>query len=206
MLRAPYATALLFFSGNSALRESGFLRSFFHGMPVDRNGNPLPWMNYPAIMFLNERLKPQMRVFEYGSGSSTRFLSDRVASVCSVEHDKYWFERVRKTVTADNVTLLHRNLEGDGAYCRAIRDGGGVFDLVIVDGRDRVNCVRQALGYLSPGGVLLLDNSERPRYRPAHDLMNGAGFKSLNFTGLLPLDSCNSHGTLFYKDANVFEL
>jgi hypothetical protein len=39
------------------------------------------------------------------------------------------------------------------------------FDLISVDGRARVSCFRAAIKKLKPGGMLILDNSERNRYR-----------------------------------------
>ena len=42
----------------------------------------------------------------------------------------------------------------------------GTFDLVSIDGRARVACFPRALQLLKPhGGVLVLDNAERPYYR-----------------------------------------
>lgn len=38
------------------------------------------------------------------------------------------------------------------------------FDLVLVDGRARPSCARHAAGKVRPGGLLLLDNTERPYY------------------------------------------
>jgi predicted O-methyltransferase YrrM len=40
----------------------------------------------------------------------------------------------------------------------------GELDLVVVDGRARVACVRQALPRLASDGVLLLDNADRDEY------------------------------------------
>ena len=42
-------------------------------------------------------------------------------------------------------------------------------DVIAVDGRDRVNCVKHAMPKLKPGGVLVLDDSHRPRYREAFE-------------------------------------
>ena len=49
----------------------------------------------------------------------------------------------------------------------------GYFDLVMIDGRARASCVRQAVPKIRPGGALLLDNSERPAYAVARRLLDG---------------------------------
>ena len=48
----------------SFVRTTGLLRSFRERRPVDAQGNPLPWVNHPAIQLLNERLRPDHAVFE----------------------------------------------------------------------------------------------------------------------------------------------
>jgi predicted O-methyltransferase YrrM len=40
------------------------------------------------------------------------------------------------------------------------------FDFVIVDGRARVECSLLAIPKLKRGGIFVLDNSDRPRYKP----------------------------------------
>ncbi len=46
-----------------------------------------PWLVFDAIHFLENWLKPGMRVFEYGSGVSTFFFAQRVAEVTNEERD-----------------------------------------------------------------------------------------------------------------------
>src|SRR5262245_16177519 len=68
----------------------------------------VPWFSYSAIDFLEGFLKPNMAVFEYGSGGSTVFFARRVKSVLSVEDNSQWFEWVSRRLRADglkNVTL-----------------------------------------------------------------------------------------------------
>ena len=53
------------------------------------------------------------------------------------------------------------------------RDHG--FDIVMVDGRARTACMEQALPKVRPGGgILILDNAERPRYEHGRELLDGA--------------------------------
>ena len=43
----------------------------------------------------------------------------------------------------------------------------GVFDIIVVDGRARSDCLRASIGCVAPGGLLVLGNSERKRYSSA---------------------------------------
>ena len=62
------------------LREAGWLKSVEKRMPVNRNGEPIPWFTISFNYYLDGRLKKEMSVFEYGSGNSTLYFSSRVAS------------------------------------------------------------------------------------------------------------------------------
>ena len=57
----------------SYLHLTGWMRSLDENKPVDKDGNYIPWMNYPVIKFLRDRLKSDFHLFEFGSGYSTSF-------------------------------------------------------------------------------------------------------------------------------------
>lgn len=129
----------------------------------------LPWWNVAATREIDTflRARPDARVFEYGAGASTVWLARRCAQVVAVEHHPAWHARLG-TLTAhlSNVTLWHRDLAG-GGYANAIDEADGVFDLVVIDGRLRTECLTPAVARLKPGGLVLFDDSGRRRYRAA---------------------------------------
>lgn len=53
------------------LEQTGWFESVENGMPVDREGNCLPWYTYPAFSFPEASVTPEMVIFEYSSGDST---------------------------------------------------------------------------------------------------------------------------------------
>lgn len=188
----------------SYLHTTGWLHSLEKNSPITENGSPLPWLNYPLVELLEERLTRDHSVFEYGSGFSTLFYAQRVRRIVSVEHDSNWFDKLQSTVP-DNVKLIHCPLDEDGSYCRTVIHHGQ-FNLVIVDGRDRVNCVRQALQALSPDGILILDDASRIQYQPAIDYMIAAGFRKLCFSGLKAAGTRKDSSIIFYRTNNCLEI
>jgi hypothetical protein len=64
--------------------------------------------------------------------------------------------------------VLDRPL-GD-AYVKAVQSTGEHYNIIIVDGRNRVKCANFAVDYLTSDGVLILDNSEREWYSKAKEL------------------------------------
>lgn len=49
------------------------------------------------------------------------------------------------------------------------------FDVVIVDGRARISCVKSAMKKPTASELLVLDNSDRSEYRPAVDVLTDGG-------------------------------
>lgn len=66
---------------------------------------------------------------------------------------------------------------GGGLISRRPTRWPTLHDLVLVDGRDRVECTRSALPKLRPDGVLMLDDTDRiaghdQRYAPVLGLLS----------------------------------
>ena len=54
-----------------------------------------------------------------------------------------------------NASVSHYPLEADGDYCRAAETTQQEFAIVVIDGRDRVNCARHSLSALESAGVIV---------------------------------------------------
>ena len=85
------------------LTHSGWLESADVKLPL-RDGAPLPWFTYSAIEFLETVVTPDLSVFEFGAGNSTRFWAGRVKQVRSVEHDPAYVDFLRPQLP-DNADL-----------------------------------------------------------------------------------------------------
>ena len=195
----------LIVNGSSYLHQTGWLKSLRSGIPMDREGHELPWMNYPVVRFLEERLSDDLRVFEYGSGYSTVFYARRVRTVVSVEHDEAWLRNIRSRIPM-NARIVHCPKDIDGAYCRTVLSTGEKFDAIVIDGRDRVHCMQQSISALTPRGIVILDDSQRPAYRQALDFARHQGFRHLHFEGLKPTGSEIDRTTILYKDGNCLDI
>ena len=198
-----YARAVRYLVGdrNSYLHTTGWIRSLQEHRPVARDGTAVPWMNYSMVALLRDRLTKDLRLFEFGSGYSTSFYAQLVGSVTSVEYDEAWVGIVRKTLPA-NVELLYQPSDTDGKYCRVGRSSGVSYDVVIIDGRDRVNCIKQSIEALTDRGVIVLDDSERAEYQDGADYAIAKGFSALPIEGLKPTGNGIDRTTLFYRRDN----
>ncbi|MGL6015918.1 hypothetical protein [Aeromonas salmonicida] len=183
------------------LKETGWLKAYCAGRSLDLEGNPIPWTTYAFIAFIEPRLHQGMSIFEFGAGSSTIWFSKRVGRVTSVEHDEQWFKNIRDN-NAENISIHFQSLEYGGDYSRFVQERAELFDLIIVDGRDRVNCIIASCSQLSDGGVIVLDDAEREEYQPGVEWLIKTGFKRLDFWGIAPGVFNNKCTTVFYRDKN----
>lgn len=117
---------------------------------------------------MDDLVKPTDRCLEWGSGSSTAWLSRRATSVLSVEHDQAWFGRVssqldREGLKRGSVRLLSTepvDQPNRSPYVRVIDEfGQGELGLCFIDGEHRAACALEALPKLAAGGVLVIDDA-----------------------------------------------
>lgn len=141
-----------------------------------------PYTNLKLIKFLTNYAKENsdLNVFEYGSGSSTLFFEDHFSNVYSVEHDDTWFHTITKYVKNAKVFYVppvkkknplvksqkkgFKNLDFSD-YVNSIKNFELYFDIIFIDGRARVDCLKIARNYLKPNGIIIIDDSSRFRYK-----------------------------------------
>ncbi|MCX2582814.1 FkbM family methyltransferase [Pedobacter sp. MR22-3] len=193
--------ALLSYGHKGYLNSIGWFTAFDQKQAVDGKGRALPWVTYSFIDFIKGRITKSQHIFEYGSGSSTIFYAERAGKVTSVEHDKGWFDKVKGTSPA-NAEMIFCELHRDGEYARKATLLDKKFNIIIVDGRDRVNCCKYSLDALSTDGVIILDDSERKVYQPARELLQENGFKEISFSGISPGLFYEKATSVFYKSNN----
>jgi hypothetical protein len=192
---------LLGFKRENYLYDIGWTNSIITGNIVDRSNKPLPWVTYPFIQFIAERLKNTMSVFEFGSGNSTLYYANKAATVDSVDHDKFWFDKIKSSMPS-NVNLFYCESTNEDDYCHYPAKTNKQYDVIIIDGIDRVNCCINNIGALKPAGVMILDDAERKEYGPALNSLAEKGFKKIDFWGIAPAINYLKCTTIFYRDNN----
>lgn len=170
----------------------------------------LPWWTFHAIDEVEEFLRknPDSKVFEWGSGASTLWLSKRAATVVSVEYDSEWYEKLAQALgrspESSNVELRLSSAfpiqEGKepvvsrkkgfesldfSKYVAELENSQGQYDLIVIDGRARRDCLALAQSRIRPGGIIVYDNVERERERTAVNSL-ADGFDVLWTKGLAP--------------------
>jgi len=138
------------------------------------------WTSYPLHQFLHSLNLKGKNVLEFGSGGSTVFFLKRKANLLTFEHSNVWIEKLKPKlqkydnwkinpvnyVSRETVQNAHEEyLKG----LEAVRDN--FLDLVLVDGRHRVECIRASIPKVKKNGYIILDDSDRPEYLEAFELL-----------------------------------
>lgn len=183
----------------------GIVESQLRNGSVDAAGEPVPWLPLPVVALLAARMPPDLAVLEYGSGNSTLWWSRRAARVVSVEHDAAFHARLGPQLPA-NVEYLLAPASPDGAYENAPVRFGRAFDLIVIDGVRRVECMQACLPLLKEDGVVIVDNVERPELGPGLEFLRQQGFLCLEIEGLCSLVAWSGKVMIFYWDGNCLGL
>ena len=116
-----------------------------------------PWLADKAIEYFESLLTPEMVVVEFGGGGSSLWLADRVKQVYTVEKDLDWVAVIRKNAP-ENVMLC--------TVLKLIE----LADILFIDGEpveERAWWLDNARLYVKSGGIVVLDNANRPEYAGA---------------------------------------
>jgi predicted O-methyltransferase YrrM len=137
-----------------------------------------PWFVASCVQELEDNLlKPHFTAFEWGSGKSTIWLLRRVNEVVSIEHDKDWFRKVSQWLHLEEkgyFTLLHLDLDLYGGYVDEIlKYPDEHFNVILIDGRKRSECIKASVNKVKPGGFVVVDDSEREQYQEAYKVFDG---------------------------------
>ncbi|MGH2922702.1 MAG: class I SAM-dependent methyltransferase, partial [Solirubrobacterales bacterium] len=147
-----------------------------------------PWIVPATIGWLRRRIRRRWRVLELGGGRSTVWFARRAGEVLAFEDDPFWVGWARDRIAADGLGGVEvRELPVERFVAELDRLPGERFDLVVVDflespEADRNDAVRAARAKVRPGGYLLLDDSDRPAYARAYELLGG--WRERRFVGV----------------------
>jgi len=183
--------------GTNWLLSSGWLNSLFTAKPLNGAGKPIPWFTYPAIEFIEPRIRASWRVFEWGCGFSTLWWAARVAEVRAVEHDPAWQRDMGARLPGNARVDL---VADPAAYAAAIASAGGPFDVVVIDGEARNDCAARATDHVKPDGLIIFDNSDRQGCRAGIAQLDAAGWKRIDFFGPIASYLYKNCTSVFFRD------
>ena len=154
--------------------------------------NIKPWIHTNVIDILDKIINKNTYILEFGSGNSTIYFSNLTNNLTSIEHNKCWYNKIKPII--NNVKYILKEIEYisvppiDKKFynCNSLEELIGhnipdeYYDIIIIDGINRVNCAVGSINKLKKGGILILDDSNRIEnantdgsYKPIKNLVDG---------------------------------
>lgn len=139
----------------------------------NNNKEYLPFMSVDTVDFFDHNIKDDMTVFEWGSGGSTIYFAQKVKNIISVENDQEWFNfvsQILKERFVGNYNIVFSPKKEE--YINHIDQYNDLFDIVIVDGMCREDCLIKAQFKVKIGGWLIFHDYNRPELLEALNRVN----------------------------------
>ncbi len=179
------------FTPTAHAAKRGYFRSAVTRSVTGGKNAPAPWMTFPLVSYLESRSFDGRKVLEFGSGASTPWWALRAEHVTALETDPDWLEKVRSSAPANvDVVAAKAAPATQQEFDDEVRSivGDATFDVVVVDGGDRVKALHLAADLVTPDGVIIVDDLDlfdaEPEWRAALDVWFDRGFERVDFMGM----------------------
>ena len=146
-----------------------------------------------ATEWVEENIRPNMAIFEYGSGASTLFFSKKAEIVISVELSPQKYNKMHLLLSSNVSYNLIESIKDPKPFPYSHESYGSTdnnfsehnfkeyvdfiknyryktFDMVFINGRSRASCIGTVIPHIKTGGNLILNDSERYEYQNAIEL------------------------------------
>lgn len=174
----PIAELHLSYLTHKLRNEFGFMESSKDNIPKDNYGDIMPLYTYPCYEWINSIDWSGADVFEFGCGYSSLFWKSKKVNLHGVDDNSFWIERVNVKEEVIHETDLKE-------YPKVINQHDKLFDVVIIDGVARFDCVEPALAKVKDDGMIILDNSDW--HRNTKELLDKSDLIPIHFHGFKPI-------------------
>ena len=118
-----------------------------------------PWFTHPFLHVLKDWDLSNKRVLEFGGGRSTRWWRTRAKWVTTIDTNVEWANEIERDCEGLNNGVLISLPINEGDQSRSLEyvnagDAHGPYDIVIVDGILRYECLQKALSIPRPLTVI----------------------------------------------------
>ena len=118
-----------------------------------------PWLSPAVVEYLETAIRPEWDILEHGCGGSTLWFAQRCKSVAAYESDPDFAAAIRGHAPSNAKIISWAKPNAPTLKTR--------FDLLLIDGEPietRGPWITAALRLVKPGGIIVLDNYNRPEY------------------------------------------
>ena len=174
----PIEELHLSFLTNKLRAEYGFLESSRKNIPVNNKNEIMPMYTYPCYEWLNSIDWTDSKVFEYGTGYSTIWWQNKNVNYHAVEDNKQWYDMIK-----DKTNIKHE--PEYNKYSQSIYNYDFKFDVIVIDGTARFDCIKPALEKIKDDGIIIFDNTDW--HKNSKEELDKSDLIPIHFHGFKPL-------------------
>ena len=176
--KLPIEELHLSFLTNKLRTEYGFLESSKKNIPVNDKNEVMPMYTYPCYEWLNSIDWNGSKVFEYGTGYSTIWWQNKNVDYHAVEDNKQWHD-----IIEDKTNIEYK--PGHHKYIESIYKYDFKFDVIVIDGVVRFDCIKPALEKIKDDGIIIFDNTDW--HKNSKEELDRSDLIPIHFHGFKPL-------------------
>ena len=176
--KLPIEELHLSFLTNKLRTEYGFLESSKKNIPVNDKNEVMPMYTYPCYEWLNSIDWNGSKVFEYGTGYSTIWWQNKNVDYHAVEDNKQWHDMIE-----DKTNIEYK--PGHHKYIESIYKYDFKFDVIVIDGVVRFDCIKPALEKIKDDGIIIFDNTDW--HKNSKEELDRSDLIPIHFHGFKPL-------------------
>ena len=123
-----------------------------------------PWLPYSATNFLINYFDKfnDKDILEFGAGCSTVFFSKTLSKVYSKEDNYDWYNFLKNKIIKKDIKNTYLEFcENKDNYLLIDKDWPSHYDLILIDGSWRDECLKIALEKIKDNTLIILDNSDK---------------------------------------------
>ena len=176
--KLPIEELHLSFLTNKLRTEYGFLESSRKNIPVNDKNEIIPMYTYPCYEWLNSIDWTDNKVFEYGTGYSTTWWQNKNVNYHAVEDNKQWYDMIK-----DKTNIKHE--PEYNKYSQSIYNYDFKFDVIVIDGTARFDCIKPTLEKIKDDGIIIFDNTDW--HKNSKEELDKSDLIPIHFHGFKPL-------------------
>lgn len=146
---------------------------------------PEPWFTFSAIDFLKDKLSSDLKILEWGSGSSSLWFAKNGCDVTSIEHNEEWANIV-KGMKSEKINLIVSSTKDD--YVKPDINFSTI-NVFLIDGIYRNECASYLAGLIKSnkiisGTMIIFDDTSRLEYQKSIQELTKSCKEIYHFTGI----------------------
>ena len=134
--------------------------------------------SYILSEWLNSINWTDSKVFEFGTGYSTIWWQNKNVNYHAVEDNKQWYDMIK-----DKTNIKHES--NYNKYIESIYDYNYKFDVIVIDGVVRFDCIKPALNKIKDNGIIIFDNTDW--HKNSKEKLDKSDLIPIHFHGFKPL-------------------